>query len=475
MNRRSEIILIVDDEKVVRRLLCTTLREAGFTCLEAGEATAALEQFKTNNISIALLDINMPGASGIELLNKVITSYPETAVIMISANANSETAIACMRQGAYDYIIKPFNSHEVLLRIESALEKRKLRMDNTDYRMRLEQIVGQQAGALQASEQNYRNSLDNSPLGVRIVTVEGKTIYINRALLNICGFTSAAEMDAVPYQQRHTPETFLAHRERVKKRSLGETVPSSYEIEIVCKTGEIRRLLVNRAEVLWNGEKQFQSLYQDITERVEAEKALRASYDKLDKTLAAVIQTMALTVEMRDPYTAGHQNRVSVIACAIAKEMGLTAEQINGIRVIGSLHDIGKISVPGEILSKPGRITEAEFSIIREHPKTGYDILKGIDFPWPVAQAVLQHHERIDGSGYPNHLSGSQVILEARVIAVADVVEAMSSHRPYRPSLGIDRALEEISEKKGTLYDPAAADACLRLFKEKGFNPEPAV
>jgi putative nucleotidyltransferase with HDIG domain len=277
-------------------------------------------------------------------------------------------------------------------------------------------------------------------------------------------------MDSVPYQNRHTPETVAAFQERARRRKQGESIPSRYEVDIVRKDGEIRRLLINRGEVLWNGERQFQVLCQDVTERVQTEKALQVSYDKLDNTLEAVIQMIALTVEMRDPYTAGHQHRVSILASAIAGEMNLPQEMIKGIRVVGAIHDIGKISVPAEILSKPGRITEAEFSIIKEHPKTGFDILKGIDFPWPVAQAVLQHHERMNGSGYPNRLSGESIILEARVIVVSDVVEAMASHRPYRPALGIGKALEEISRKKGVLYDSSVVDACLRLFNEKGFK-----
>ena len=203
---------------------------------------------------------------------------------------------------------------------------------------------------------------------------------------------------------------------------------------------------------------------------MQAEKALQASYDKLDKTLDAVIQTIALAVEMRDPYTTGHQHGVSRLACAIEEEMGLPQEKINGMRVVGAIHDIGKISVPAEILSKYGRITEAEFSIIKEHPKTCYNILKGIDFPWPVAQTVLQHHERLNGSGYPGRFSGDSTILEARVLTVSDVVEAMASHRPYQTSLGIDKVLEEISQKRGNLYNSAVVDACLKLFKEKGFN-----
>ncbi|MGP8080948.1 MAG: HD domain-containing phosphohydrolase [Dehalococcoidales bacterium] len=470
MNTHDAVILIVDDEKLVRRLLVSTLSDAGFTCLEAGNAEQALLQLKNYKVSVILLDIMMPDKSGIELLNEVMTAYPDIAPIMISAVSNSDIAINCMKQGAYDYILKPFNTKEVLLRIEHALIKRKLILDNTDYRKRLEQIVGQQAGEIQASEENFRNSLDNSPLGIRIITVESKTLYANRALLEIYGYSSVEEMDAVPYRDRHTPETWVAHQERVRKMTLGEPVASPYEIDIIRKDGEVRRLLVNRTEVRWNGRRQFQTLDQDITERVRTDKALKESYNKLDKTLDAVIQTIALTVELRDPYTAGHQHRVARLACAIAAGMGLSPEKIKGIGVVGAIHDIGKICVPAEILSKPGRITDAEFSIIKEHPRTGYDILKGIDFPWPVAQSVLQHHERMNGTGYPGRLSGENIILEARILAVADVVEAMASHRPYRASLGIDKALEEISQKKGILYDSLVADACLKLFHEKGFN-----
>jgi putative nucleotidyltransferase with HDIG domain len=181
---------------------------------------------------------------------------------------------------------------------------------------------------------------------------------------------------------------------------------------------------------------------------------------------------MALTVEARDPYTAGHQRRVADLARAIAEEMGLSKERIEGIRVAGGLHDIGKINIPAEILGKPGRINNMELGLIKMHPQVGYNILKGIEFPWPVAQIVLQHHERMDGSGYPQGLVGGDIVLEARILAVADVVEAMSSHRPYRPAHNIDKALEEISQNSGILYDPEVADVCLRLFTEKGFKLE---
>ena len=175
---------------------------------------------------------------------------------------------------------------------------------------------------------------------------------------------------------------------------------------------------------------------------------------------------------MRDPYTAGHQRRVTQLAHAIANEMGLPEERIEGIRMAGLIHDLGKINVPAEILSKPGTLTELEYGLIQMHPQIGHDVLKTIDFPWPVAQTVLQHHERMNGSGYPQGLSGEDVLLEARILGVADVVEAMASHRPYRPPRGIDKALQEISQNRGILYDPEVVDICLKLFIEKGFTFE---
>ncbi|NWG30767.1 MAG: PAS domain-containing protein [Rhodocyclaceae bacterium] len=192
--------------------------------------------------------------------------------------------------------------------------------------------------------------------------------------------------------------------------------------------------------------------------------------EKLDASLDHAVTAIAGTVEMRDPYTAGHQRRVAELACAIAREMGLDADRIQGLRMAGIVHDIGKIHVPAEILANPGKLTDAEFEIIKTHPRAGYEILKSIDFPWPVADIVLQHHERLDGSGYPDGRCEPDILLEARILAVADVVEAMASHRPYRPGFGIYPALQEISRHKGRLYDAAVADACLRLFLEKSYS-----
>jgi len=206
------------------------------------------------------------------------------------------------------------------------------------------------------------------------------------------------------------------------------------------------------------------------TQLKQNEEKLKRTLSKLRKTLGATIQAMALIVETRDPYTAGHQQRVADLARAIATEMGLSEDQIDGIRMAGVIHDLGKIAEPAEILSKPGRLTEIEFSLIKTHPQVGYDILKQIEFAWPVDMIVLQHHERINGSGYPKGLSGNKILIESRIMAVADVVEAMASHRPYRAALGIERALAEIRKNRGTLYDPKVVDTCIKLFTKKGFQ-----
>ena len=211
-------------------------------------------------------------------------------------------------------------------------------------------------------------------------------------------------------------------------------------------------------------------LKQDIVRRESAEAEVQSTLAKLRSAMGGIVQAMAMTVERRDPYTAGHQRRVSDLARGVAVEMALSNHQIDGIRIAGLIHDLGKICVPAEILSKPGQLSETEHTLIKDHPQVGYEILKEIEFPWPVAQIVLQHHERIDGSGYPAGLCGEDILVEARTLAVADVVEAMASHRPYRPTLGRDMALEEISQNRGVLYDPDVVDACMKLLQEKDFQ-----
>jgi putative nucleotidyltransferase with HDIG domain len=219
----------------------------------------------------------------------------------------------------------------------------------------------------------------------------------------------------------------------------------------------------------------IQMIRVDVTDQKRSDKELKASFERLRQSLESTISALASALELRDPYTAGHQQRVTDLACAIAEEMGLGEEQIAGIRMAGRIHDIGKINIPAEILNKPGPLNEIEYSLFKNHPQVGHDVLENVEFPWPVAQIVFQHHERMDGSGYPQGLSGEEIILEARILAVADIVEAIASHRPYRPARGIGDALEEILHNKGILYDSAVVDACLRVFYERGFQFEQSI
>jgi HD-GYP domain-containing protein (c-di-GMP phosphodiesterase class II) len=272
-----------------------------------------------------------------------------------------------------------------------------------------------------------------------------------------------------------------AYKEQAKlNRSLEERVmtrASDLEREISERRRIEKELRLAKNELEHRVEKRTEELSQvnddlhgKVLETRRAEDQLQSTLERLEKALEGTVRAMSLTIEMRDLYTAGHQRRVSDLAVAIAQEMHLPWEKIEGIRLSGVIHDIGKIAMPAEILTKPTRLTKTEFQLIKDHPRIGYDILKSIEFPWPVAHIILQHHERMDGSGYPDGLVGDAILLEARILAVADVVEALSSHRPYRPALGLEKALEEIRRGRGIRYDMKVVDACLKLFKENRYQ-----
>ena len=193
-------------------------------------------------------------------------------------------------------------------------------------------------------------------------------------------------------------------------------------------------------------------------------------YNQIRKLVYQIMDAVLKVFQLKDPYTAAHQKKVALLSSAIAKEMNLSEGQIESIYIAAMIHDIGKISVPSEILSKPDAINEAEYTLIKNHPEIAFETLKDIESPWQTTKIIIQHHERLDGSGYPLGLTGEDIILEAKILGVADVIEAMSSHRPYRPSLGIEKALEEIVKNKGKLYDTKVVDACVRVFNEKKFD-----
>ncbi len=256
------------------------------------------------------------------------------------------------------------------------------------------------------------------------------------------------------------------YRQEIVQFSTALSTKWQAERQLLSLHSELESLVEKRTAELVESNKLLKS---EVENRKQIQLELEQSFANLKKVTDATIQAIALTVEKRDPYTSGHQRRVAKLARAIAETIGLSEDQIEGAHVAASIHDIGKISLPAEILSKPIQLSEIEISLIQAHAQAGYDILKGLDFPWPIADIIIQHHERMDGSGYPRGLSGDRISIEARIIGVADVVETMSSHRPYRPSMGIEKALEEITLNSGTLYDSQIVDACLNIFNGKGF------
>jgi putative two-component system response regulator len=334
MERQSKV-LIVDDDQFALQSMVRALEGESYEVVTAASGLEAIDLLRQDSFDLVLTDLKMPGVDGLVVLRKVREIAPQAVVLILTGYASLESAIEALRQGAYDYLVKPCSDDELKLKIAEGLEKVRLAKE--------------------------------------------------------------------------------------------------------CQ---------------------------------RAEEELRQSYVKSRRTLEEIVHALASAVEMKDPYTAGHQRRVTQLACAIAREMGLSEEWIEGLRIAAAIHDIGKINVPAEILRKPSALSDLEYALVRTHPQVGHDVLKGIEFPWPVAQIVLQHHERMDGSGYPQGLSGEEIILEARILGVADVVEAMASHRPYRSTLGMYEALGEISQNRGIFYDPDVVDACLKLFTEKGFEFE---
>jgi PAS domain S-box-containing protein len=325
---------------------------------------------------------------------------------------------------------------------------------------------------LRESEANYRQLFDTSPAAIyRVDYKSGKFLKANDLICEYLGYGHET-ISSISTFDLLTEEGKKLFLERLEKIALGIEVPNTVEYDVFDKQGKqwclqlyIKNIYDTEGHVV-----AADVVAHDVTERKKAEVKLRLTLENLRKAHSATIQVLISTVEMRDPYTSGHQIRSTDLARAIAVEMGLPQEKIDGIRLAGSIHDIGKLSVPSEILSKTTKLTKNEFALIKEHPQIGYEMLKKVDSPWPLAEIVYQHHERINGNGYPRNLKGDEIVIEARIIGVADVVEAMASHRPYRPSLGIDAALEEIEKNKGILYDNTVADACLKLFREKNFK-----
>jgi len=460
-------VLIVDDEQSIRETLSEFLEEEGHAVVVAADAQAAMSAVRETPPDVVVTDIILPGVTGVTLLKQLRQQVPQVQVIMITGEPTVDTATEAVRQGAFDYLPKPVSRDRLKAVVASAArvkaladERARLEAENVRYREHLEEEVAKKTAALLESEEKYRTVIENAVEAV-FVLQDGVVKFFNPSVPELTGL-SEEYLQTTPFLEIIHPEDRAAAQDRYARRLRGEALPDEFTFRIVAPEGEVHWAEIRSVRMEWEGKPATLNFAHDITERRRAEEALK-------EALSGTIEAIGLTTETRDPYTAGHQRRVTELAVAIAEELGFDEHRVEAIRAAGLMHDIGKMAVPAEILSKPSALTDMEAALIESHPRVAYDILKSVTFPWPVAQIVLQHHERIDGTGYPQGLRGDEILIEARVLAVADTVEAMASHRPYRASLGIDAALNEIEAHRGSHYDPEIVDACLRLFREGRF------
>ncbi len=501
-------ILVVDDEKSIRTTLREFIEEDGHEVLTAEDAEEALSLLGEDSFDIVVTDIILPRVTGVALLDRIRSIGPDVQVVMITGEPNVETAAAAVRAGAFDYLSKPISQNEIRAVIASAVRvktladrRAQLEEENRRYQEDLEQEVSRKTDALRASEANYRTLFENSPISLWLEDYSEVKSFLDARRHEMLG-------DPAGYFEEH-PEVVDACIRLVRVDDVNEATLTLHSAESKEQllgslegvlTKRSRREYADQLVLIAEGARSFEKTTVDQTlDGTEKHVALRwvvapGSEDSLDRVLVSkyditatveaeaalhaalqgTIEAIGRTTETRDPYTAGHQRRVTELAVAIAEEMGLDRDRLEGMRAAGLMHDIGKMAVPAEILSKPSALTDMEMALIQTHPRVAYDILESVAFPWPLAQIVLQHHERVDGTGYPQGLRSDETLVEARILAVADTVEAMASHRPYRAALGIDVALAEIEGGKGGRYDPEAADACLCLFREGRFAFEVA-
>ncbi|HLS98296.1 MAG: response regulator [Porticoccaceae bacterium] len=478
-------ILIVDDVNENLHGLMSILRQ-DYAILAANSGEKALEIAARDPApDLVLLDIRMPGIDGYEVLRR-LKSDPHTSdvpVIFVTALAEISDEDTGITLGAADYITKPINPDLLKLRILTQLElhryrrKPQARLDQPESRQSILIVddVAENIHALAESlKDDYRIMAANN--GAKALElVHGATppdlVLLDILMPEMDGYEVCRRIKATPAGNR-IPVIFVTVVDATVDKVRGFSIGAADYITKPFDIDEVRARVRTHLE-LSRLQRYFEELVEQRTADLRAaNEALLAQQAALERTLEGTIHTVGMAVEARDPYTAGHQRRVAELSAAIARRMGLDDKRIQGVRLGAMIHDIGKIAVPTDILTKPGRLTDIEYRLVQDHPVTGYRILADVEFPWPVADIAHQHHERLDGSGYPQGLKGEDICLEARIVAVADVIESMVSHRPYRPALGLDAALAEIRTRRGERYDPQVVDACLRVIDDGfAFNP----
>ncbi len=454
-------VLMVEDSEDDALLLIRTLRKNGYEPTHeqvqtSEDMTLALTQQPWD---IILCDFHLPGFSGIDAIALVKKMNLDIPIIVVSGAIGEEMAMDCIHRGASDYIMKG-NLTRLGLAVKRELQEKEMRVSHK-----------QNEESLRQSEEKYRTILESIGDGYYEVDLAGNFTFFNNAACQIWGYPREEMMgmnSRVYTEEATNKKLYQTHNIVYRTGEPGRL----FDYEIIQKDGS-RKILQSSFTLLKDQDGKaigFRGIARDITELKKMEMERQKTLVQLRQSLESTIHAMAVTVESRDPYTAGHQRRVADLAYAIALEMNLDENRLTGLRMASTIHDLGKISIPSEILTKPTKLSKIEFEIVKTHAQAGYDILKDIVFPWPIARIVGEHHERIDGSGYPNGLKEKDILLESKILTVADVVEAMASHRPYRAALGVEQALAEIIKNKNILYDGDIVDICLQLFQEKRFS-----
>lgn len=441
-------ILVVEDEAVMALDVRHRLGRLGYEVVGvAATGEQSLEMVEELEPDLVVMDIMLAGAlDGVEAAARIRERYG-TPVVFLTALSDPATLRRAGAAGPYGYVIKPFETRELHTALEVAL-----------YKSRMEQRL---------TENERWMAITLKCLGEGLLSTDpaGLVRFVNPMAETLLGLEAerilGRELDAV--YRTSQPDSPPSAPDVLSGRS---------QALLHCADGRNLPVEQTSSPILDSRGRRIGSVvvFRDVSQRQRAEQALRESVESLRLSLSETVNALTVTSEKRDPFTAGHQERVSRLACALAGAVGLSGEEQEGIRVAGLVHDIGKIHVPSEILAKPEILSAMEMGIVRDHCAVGHEILKDIPFPWPVARMVLEHHERLDGSGYPGGLPGGETLFFSRILAVADVVEAMTSHRPYRAAFSLELTLAEIRSGRGSRYDAVVVDACLELFGNGGFR-----
>ena len=472
-------VLLLEDNPGDARLVKEALAEYapdGFVVTWVERLADALACLATEPFDVMLCDLSVPDSSGMATPQTVAERFPALPLVVLTGSHVLSMGRDAIHLGLQDYLVKGKSDPEMVVRtLRYAIERKGLENALIAANSALEERVAERSADLEVSNRVLRNSLErnqaflrNASDGVYILDAEGKVLELSDSLCTMLGYTRAELVGA--HVSLWNAQWNPLELQSVLGKLAAKADRSEFETRHRRKDGTILDVEVSGQRLELSGQTLLYLSARDVTEKKRADRQILDQIEQLKSSVMSTVEVATVLNEMRDPYTAGHERRVAAIAAAIGAHLGFDENRQEGLRVAGHLHDVGKVIAPSEILSKPGKLGALEYQMIQGHAQAGFDVLKNVKFPWPVAEVALQHHERMDGGGYPQGLKGEAILLEARIMAVADVVEAMSSHRPYRSGLGIDEALAEVEGGGGTKYDRTVVEACLTLFREKGYS-----